>query len=173
MMHRYEHSGAVSGLQRTREMTLNDAHIFIHENQIKEQITQIINFILEVYKDFDITEYSFNLSTRDVLNKNKYFDNDLIWKKSESILREILIDNKIPFKEVQGDAAFYGPKLDIQVLTALNNEETLSTIQLDFLLPQNFNLSFVGPDNKKITPIVIHRAIISTLERFISYLMEK
>ncbi|WP_284928133.1 threonine--tRNA ligase [Candidatus Phytoplasma sp. AldY-WA1] len=173
MMHRYEHSGAVSGLQRTREMTLNDAHIFIHEEQIKEQITQIINFILEVYKDFDITEYSFNLSTRDVLNKNKYFDNDLIWKKSESILREILIENKIPFKEVQGDAAFYGPKLDIQVLTALKNEETLSTIQLDFLLPKNFNLSFIGPDNKKITPIVIHRAIISTLERFISYLMEK
>ncbi|MDC9031900.1 threonine--tRNA ligase [Columbia Basin potato purple top phytoplasma] len=173
MMHRYEHSGAVSGLQRTREMTLNDAHIFIHEEQIKEQITQIIQFILEVYKDFEITKYNFNLSTRDILNKDKYFDNDLIWDKSETFLREILKENNISYKEVPGDAAFYGPKLDIQVLTALENEETLSTIQLDFLLPQKFNLKYIGRDNKEYTPIVIHRAIISTLERFISYLIEK
>ncbi|MGM1459004.1 MAG: threonine--tRNA ligase, partial [Columbia Basin potato purple top phytoplasma] len=173
MMHRYEHSGAVSGLQRTREMTLNDAHIFINEEQIKEQITQIIQFVLEVYKDFDITKYNFNLSTRDILNKDKYFDNDLIWDKSETFLREILKENNISYKEVLGDAAFYGPKLDIQVLTALQNEETLSTIQLDFLLPQKFNLKYIGSDNKEYTPIVIHRAIISTLERFISYLIEQ
>ncbi|WP_341266463.1 threonine--tRNA ligase [Candidatus Phytoplasma fraxini] len=173
MMHRFEHSGAVSGLQRTRGMTLNDAHIFVSEGQIKEQIIQIIQLILEVYKDFEITDYSFNLSTRDILNKNKYFDNDLIWDKSETFLREILKENNITYKEVPGDAAFYGPKLDIQILTALHNEETLSTIQLDFLLPQKFNLTYIGPDHKKHFPIVIHRSIISTLERFISYLLEK
>lgn len=173
MMHRYEHSGAVSGLQRTREMTLNDAHIFIDQNQIKEQFSEIIKFILEVYKDFDIKEYNFNLSTRDKTNKHKYFDDDIIWEKSESLLKEILKELNIPFKEVKGDAAFYGPKLDIQVLTALKNEETLSTIQLDFLLPKKFNLTYIGTDNKEHHPILIHRAIISTLERFISYLIEK
>ncbi|WP_323847848.1 MAG: threonine--tRNA ligase [Phytoplasma sp.] len=173
MMHRFEHSGAVAGLQRTREMTLNDAHIFIEEGQIQEQIIQIIKLILEVYKDFDITDYSFNLSTRDILNKNKYFDNDLMWFKSESFLREILQENNINYKEVTGDAAFYGPKIDIQILTALKNEETLSTIQLDFLLPQKFNLTYIGPDNKEHFPIVIHRGVVSTLERFVSYLLEK
>ncbi|MDV3196352.1 MAG: threonine--tRNA ligase, partial [Candidatus Phytoplasma stylosanthis] len=173
MMHRYEHSGAVSGLQRTREMTLNDAHIFINKNQIKEQFKEIIDFILEVYKDFDINEYSFNLSTRDIKNKYKYFNDDLIWNKSESLLKEILSELKIKYTIKPGDAAFYGPKIDIQVLTALKNEETLSTIQLDFLLPQKFDLNYIGPDNKEHHPILIHRAIISTLERFISYLIEK
>ncbi|WP_370431201.1 threonine--tRNA ligase ['Camptotheca acuminata' phytoplasma] len=173
MMHRYEHSGAVSGLQRTREMTLNDAHIFITQEQIKEQFSEIIQLILEVYKDFDITEYSFNLSIRDIQNKNKYFGNDEIWEKSESLLREILEESNIKYKEVQGDAAFYGPKLDIQVLTAAKNEETLSTIQLDFLLPQRFGLTYIDSDNKERTPILIHRAVISTLERFVSFFIEK
>ncbi|MBP3059329.1 threonine--tRNA ligase [Texas Phoenix palm phytoplasma] len=173
IMHRYEHSGAVSGLQRTRAMTLNDAHIFITENQIENEIIKIINFILEVYKDFNITEYYFNLSTRDINNKKKYFDNEIIWQKSESILKNILTELKIPYKESVGDAAFYGPKIDIQVLTALNNEETLSTIQLDFLLPKKFNLTYVGSDNKEYNPILIHRAIISTLERFMAFLIEK
>nr|ACJ46005.1 threonyl tRNA synthetase [Palm lethal yellowing phytoplasma] len=173
MMHRYEHSGAVSGLQRTRAMTLNDAHIFITENQIENEIIKIINFIFEVYKDFNITEYYFNLSTRDVNNKKKYFENELIWQRSEFILKNILTELKIPFKESVGDAAFYGPKIDIQVLTALNNEETLSTVQLDFLLPKKFNLTYVGSDNKEHNPILIHRAIISTLERFVAFLIEK
>ncbi|WBL31342.1 threonine--tRNA ligase [Candidatus Phytoplasma sacchari] len=173
MMHRYEHSGAVSGLQRTREMTLNDAHIFLTEEQIKEEFTNIISLILEVYNDFNIKEYFFNLSTRDIINKNKYFNDDLMWDKAESILREILENLKINFKEKKGDAAFYGPKLDIQVLTALGNEETLSTVQLDFLLPKRFNLSYIGKDNKEHSLIVIHRAIISTMERFVSFLIEK
>ncbi|TVY12447.1 threonine--tRNA ligase [Candidatus Phytoplasma pini] len=173
MMHRYEHSGAIMGLQRTREMTLNDAHIFITENQIQETICQIIDLILEVYKDFNIKEYHFNLSTRDIQNKDKYFSNDLIWDKSENILRNILKDSKIFYKESMGDAAFYGAKLDIQVLNALGHEETLSTIQLDFLLPERFNLSYIGSDNKRHTPVLIHRAVVSTMERFISYLIEK
>ncbi|WIA07694.1 MAG: threonyl-tRNA synthetase [Candidatus Phytoplasma cynodontis] len=172
MMHRYEHSGAVSGLQRTREMTLNDAHIFLNEKQIKEEFSKIIFFILEVYKDFNIKEYHFNLSTRDKKNKNKYFDDDLMWNKAESIIKEIMYNLDIPFKESKGDAAFYGPKLDIQVNTALGNEETLSTIQLDFLLPKRFNLSYIGSDNKEHGLIIIHRAIISTMERFIAFLIE-
>ncbi|WCA22277.1 threonine--tRNA ligase [Candidatus Phytoplasma oryzae] len=173
MMHRYEHSGAVSGLQRTREMTLNDAHIFLTEEQIKEEFTDIINLILEVYNDFGIKEYFFNLSTRDEQNKNKYFDDDFMWDKAESILRKILNDLNISFKEQKGDAAFYGPKLDIQVLTALGNEETLSTIQLDFLLPRKFNLTYIGKDGKEHGLIVIHRAIISTMERFVAFLIEQ
>ncbi|KXT29301.1 threonine--tRNA ligase [Candidatus Phytoplasma oryzae] len=173
MMHRYEHSGAVSGLQRTREMTLNDAHIFLTETQIKEEFINIISLILEVYKDFNIKQYFFNLSTRDVNNKHKYFNDDLMWDKAESILKEILKKQNISFQEKVGEAAFYGPKLDIQVLTALGNEETLSTIQLDFLLPKRFNLSFIGEDNQLHDLIVIHRAIISTMERFVAFLIEQ
>jgi threonyl-tRNA synthetase len=173
MMHRYEHSGAVSGLQRVREMTLNDAHIFITQKQIKTEFIKIMNLIFEVYKDFNITNYFFNLSTRDPKNKDKYFNDDEMWHKSESILKEILNNLNIKYKEKKGDAAFYGPKLDVQVLTALDNEETLSTIQLDFLLPQRFNLTYVGEDSKEHIPIVIHRAVISTIERFVAYLIEQ
>ncbi|MDW3617870.1 MAG: threonine--tRNA ligase [Candidatus Phytoplasma pruni] len=173
MMHRYEHSGAVSGLQRVREMTLNDAHIFITQEQIKTEFVKIMNLIFEVYKDFNITDYFFNLSIRDPENKDKYFDDDNMWHKSESILKEILNGLSIKYKEQKGDAAFYGPKLDVQVLTALGNEETLSTIQLDFLLPQRFNLTYIGEDSKEHAPIVIHRAVISTVERFLAYLIEQ
>ncbi|MDV3198070.1 MAG: threonine--tRNA ligase [Vigna little leaf phytoplasma] len=173
MMHRYEHSGAIAGLQRVREMTLNDAHIFITEDQIKEEFIKIINLILEVYKDFDITEYYFNLSTRDINNKNKYFNDDYMWHKAESILKNILKELNLEYKEIMGDAAFYGPKLDVQVLTALGHEQTLSSVQLDFLLPQRFNLNYIGKDNTKHHPILIHRAIISTMERFVAYLIEK
>jgi threonyl-tRNA synthetase len=173
MMHRYEHSGAVSGLQRTREMTLNDAHIFLKEEQIKEEFKKIIFLILEVYKDFGIKDYFFNLSTRDIKKKNKYFDDDIMWQKAESYLKEILCFLNIPFKEKIGDAAFYGPKIDIQVLTALGHEETLSTIQLDFLLPKRFQLNYIGEDGKEHGLIIIHRAIVSTMERFVAFLIEQ
>ncbi|KND62546.1 threonine--tRNA ligase [Candidatus Phytoplasma phoenicium] len=173
MMHRYENSGAVAGLQRAREMTLNDAHIFVQENQIQKEIIKIINLIVEVYKDFNITEYFFNLSTRDLNNKKKYLRDDEIWNKSELTLKNILKDLNISFQEKIGDAAFYGPKIDVQVLNALGHEQTLSTIQLDFLLPKRFDLTYIGADNLKHHPILIHRAIISTMERFIAYLIEK
>ncbi|PQP79145.1 threonine--tRNA ligase, partial [Candidatus Phytoplasma phoenicium] len=173
MMHRYENSGAVAGLQRVREMTLNDAHIFVKEDQIQKEFIKIINLILEVYKDFNITEYYFNLSTRDVENKKKYLRDDEMWEKSELILKNILKDLKLPYQEKIGDAAFYGPKIDVQVLNALGHEQTLSTIQLDCLLPKRFDLTYIGTDNVKYHPILIHRAIVSTMERFVAYLIEK
>ncbi|MDO8168063.1 threonine--tRNA ligase [Candidatus Phytoplasma melaleucae] len=173
MMHRYEHSGTVSGLQRVREMTLNDAHIFIAEQQIKEEFTKIINLIKEVYEDFNIKDYSFNLSTRDPNNKEKYFNDNDMWQRSETILRKILDNLNIKYQEKIGDAAFYGPKLDVQILTALGHEETLSTVQLDFLLPKKFNLTYIDQNNQRKNPVIIHRAIISTIERFIAHLIEK
>ncbi|MBP5836084.1 threonine--tRNA ligase [Candidatus Phytoplasma meliae] len=173
MMHRFEKSGAVSGLQRVREMTLNDAHVFVRPDQIKVEIKKIINLILEVYRDFNILNYEFRLSYRDPQDKTKYFNDDLMWQTSEHILKEIIEELHLPFKEAVGEAAFYGPKLDVQVLTALGNEETLSTIQLDFLLPQKFDLTFIGTDNKHHRPVVIHRAVVSTMERFLSHLLEE
>ncbi|MBS2126255.1 threonine--tRNA ligase ['Fragaria x ananassa' phyllody phytoplasma] len=173
MMHRFEKSGAVSGLQRVRGMTLNDAHVFVRPDQIKTEIKKIINLILEVYRDFNIVNYEFRLSYRDPQDKNKYFNDDLMWQNSEKILKEIIEELHLPFKEAVGEAAFYGPKLDVQVLTALGNEETLSTIQLDFLLPQKFDLTFIGTDNKHYRPVVIHRAVVSTIERFLSHLLEE
>lgn len=135
-MHRYEKSGALSGLQRVREMTLNDAHVFVRPDQIKEEFRRVINLILEVYKDFNITDYRFRLSLRDPENKEKYFDDDEMWKKAEGMLRETLDEMEIDYYEAIGEAAFYGPKLDVQVKTAIGLEETLSTVQLDFLLPE-------------------------------------
>ncbi|CAP18352.1 Threonyl-tRNA synthetase [Candidatus Phytoplasma mali] len=173
MMHRLEKSGAVSGLERVREMTLNDAHIFIRTDQIKEEFKKIVNFIQEVYRDFDINNYIFRLSYRDPLDKKKYFNDDEMWNKAENILKEIMLELKLNFTEVQGEAAFYGPKLDVQVLTALGHEETLSSVQIDFLLPKRFNLTYVGEDGKKYSPILIHRCIVSTMERFFSYLLER
>lgn len=174
MMHRYEKSGALSGLQRVREMTLNDAHIFVRPDQIKDEFKRTAKLLLEVYKDFSITEYTFRLSYRDPKNTEKYFNDDQMWQKAESMLKEAMDDLGLPYYEAIGEAAFYGPKLDVQVKTALGNEETLSTIQLDFLLPERFDLTYVGEDGKNIyRPVVIHRGIVSTMERFVAYLIEE
>lgn len=173
-MHRYEKSGSLSGLQRVREMTLNDAHVFVRPDQIKEEFRRVINLILEVYKDFNITDYRFRLSLRDPENKEKYFDDDEMWKKAEGMLRETLDEMEIDYYEAIGEAAFYGPKLDVQVKTAIGLEETLSTVQLDFLLPEKFDLTYVGEDGQDIhRPVVIHRGVVSTMERFIAYLIEE
>ncbi|CCP88141.1 threonine--tRNA ligase [Candidatus Phytoplasma solani] len=173
MMHRFEKSGAVSGLQRVREMTLNDAHIFVTPDQIKVEMKKSINLIIEVYRDFGIKNYEFRLSYRDSKDKEKYFPDDDMWKNAEHILKTTVEELNLPFKEAIGEAAFYGPKLDVQVLTALGNEETLSTIQLDFLLPQKFDLTYIDTNNKHLRPVVIHRAIVSTMERFLAHLIEE
>lgn len=174
MMHRYEKSGALSGLQRVREMTLNDAHVFVRPDQIKEEFNRVVTLMLEVYKDFDITDYSLRLSYRDPEDTEKYFDDDKMWNEAESMLKEAMDEMELDYVEAEGEAAFYGPKLDVQVKTALGNEETLSTIQLDFLLPERFDLTYVGEDGMDDhRPVVIHRGIVSTMERFVAYLTER
>lgn len=174
MMHRYEKSGALSGLQRVREMTLNDAHIFVAPNQIKEEFRRVLDLLLHVYEDFKITDYKFRLSYRDPLNKEKYFDDDQMWETAEKMLKEAMDEVSVSYFEAYGEAAFYGPKLDVQVKTALGMEETLSTIQIDFLLPRKFELTYVGEDGRNDhTPVVIHRGIVSTMERFVAYLIEE
>ncbi len=174
MMHRYEKSGTLSGLQRVREMTLNDAHIFVRPDQIKNEFKKVLNFMLEVYKDFNITDYKFRLSYRDPENKKKYYDDDDMWEKAQNMLKNAMDEMQLEYFEATGEAAFYGPKLDVQVKTAMGLEETLSTVQLDFLLPERFNLTYVGEDGQNIhRPVVIHRGIISTMERFTSYLIEE
>jgi threonyl-tRNA synthetase len=174
MMHRYEKSGALSGLQRVREMTLNDAHIFARPDQIKDEFMRVVHLIIEVYKDFNITDYSFRLSYRDPQNKEKYFDDDQMWQRAEKQIKDVMDEMQLPYKEAIGEAAFYGPKLDIQVRTALGMEETLSTVQLDFLLPERFDLTYVGEDGKNNhRPVVIHRGVVSTMERFVAYLIEE
>ncbi|MGG7619652.1 threonine--tRNA ligase [Bacillus coreaensis] len=172
-MHRYEMSGALSGLQRVRGMTLNDAHIFVRPDQIKEEFKRVVGLVLEVYKDFNINDYSFRLSYRDPEDKEKYFDDDQMWEKAQSMLKEAMDDLGLDYFEAEGEAAFYGPKLDVQVKTALGKEETLSTVQLDFLLPERFDLSYVGEDGKQHRPVVIHRGVVSTMERFVAFLIEE
>ena len=174
MMHRYEKSGALSGLQRVREMTLNDAHIFVRPDQIKDEFKRVVNLVEDVYKDFNITDYRFRLSYRDPENKEKYFDDDEMWEKAQSMLKEAMDDLGLEYFEATGEAAFYGPKLDIQFKTAIGIEETMSTIQLDFLLPERFDLTYVGEDGQDIhRPVVIHRGVVSTMERFVAYLIEE
>ncbi|WP_251549512.1 threonine--tRNA ligase [Neobacillus muris] len=172
-MHRYEMSGALSGLQRVRGMTLNDAHIFVRPDQIKEEFQRVVNLIMDVYKDFDIKDYSFRLSYRDPQDKEKYFDDDAMWEKAQSMLKEAMDDLGLEYFEAEGEAAFYGPKLDVQVRTALGKDETLSTVQLDFLLPERFDLTYVGEDGKPHRPVVVHRGVVSTMERFVAYLIEE
>ncbi|CAI9389327.1 threonine--tRNA ligase [Niallia sp. Sow4_A1] len=172
-MHRYEMSGALSGLQRVRGMTLNDAHIFVRPDQIKDEFKRVVNLVLEVYKDFDITDYSFRLSYRDPADTEKYFDDDEMWDKAQSMLKGAMDDLGLDYFEAEGEAAFYGPKLDVQVKTALGKDETLSTVQLDFLLPERFDLTYVGEDGKQHRPVVIHRGVVSTMERFIAFLIEE
>lgn len=171
-MHRYEMSGALTGLHRVRAMTLNDAHIFCRPDQIKEEFSRVIQLIRKVYEDFGITDYRFRLSYRDPKDTEKYFPNDEMWEMSQRMLREVVEELELPFFEAEGEAAFYGPKLDVQIRTALKKEETLSTAQLDFLLPERFELEYVGEDGQKHRPVVIHRGIISTMERMVAYLLE-
>lgn len=174
MMHRYEKSGALSGLQRVREMTLNDAHVFVRPDQIKEEFNRVMHLLLEVYKDFEIEDFHFRLSYRDPQDTEKYFDDDAMWENAEAMLKEAMDELELDYVEAEGEAAFYGPKVDVQVKTALGNEETLSTVQLDFLLPERFDLTYVGEDGKdNHRPVVIHRGIVSTMERFVAYLIER
>ncbi|BDG37065.1 threonine--tRNA ligase [Saccharococcus caldoxylosilyticus] len=172
-MHRYEMSGALSGLQRVRGMTLNDAHIFVRPDQIKDEFKRVVNLILEVYKDFGLNDYSFRLSYRDPHDKEKYYDDDEMWEKAQRMLREAMDELGLEYYEAEGEAAFYGPKLDVQVRTALGKDETLSTVQLDFLLPERFDLTYIGEDGKPHRPVVIHRGVVSTMERFVAFLIEE
>ncbi|HFQ2425887.1 TPA: threonine--tRNA ligase [Staphylococcus aureus] len=172
-MHRYEASGAVSGLQRVRGMTLNDSHIFVRPDQIKEEFKRVVNMIIDVYKDFGFEDYSFRLSYRDPEDKEKYFDDDDMWNKAENMLKEAVDELGLSYEEAIGEAAFYGPKLDVQVKTAMGKEETLSTAQLDFLLPERFDLTYIGQDGEHHRPVVIHRGVVSTMERFVAFLTEE
>ena len=170
---RYEDSGAVCGLERVREMCQNDAHLFVRPDQIKEEFGKVVELILAVYKDFGFKDYSFRLSLRDKNDKTKYFDDDKMWEDAESQLREILVELGVDFYEAEGEAAFYGPKLDVQLKSAVGHDVTVSTCQLDFLLPQRFELEYVGEDGEKHRPVVIHRAILGTMDRFMCFLIEE
>ena len=173
LMHRFEASGAVSGLQRVRGMTLNDAHVFVRPDQIKDEFKRVVQLIIDVYKDFQFENYSFRLSYRDPEDKEKYFDDDEMWDNAESMLKEAADEMGLDYVEALDEAAFYGPKLDVQVKTALGHDDTLSTVQLDFLLPERFDLNYVGSDGSLHRPVVIHRGIVSTMERFVAYLTEE
>ena len=173
---RYEASGSVCGLERVREMCQNDAHLFVRPDQIKEEVGRVLNLIKEVYqKDFGFpaSNFQYRLSLRDKKNKEKYIDNDEMWETAESQLREILTELGIDFYEAEGEAAFYGPKIDIQIKTALNHDVTIPTCQLDFALPERFELTYIGEDGKEHRPVVIHRAILGSSDRFISFLIEE
>ena len=170
---RYENSGAVCGLERVREMCQNDAHLFVRPDQIKEEFGKVVQLILSVYKDFGFKDYSFRLSLRDKNNKEKYFDDDEMWETAENQLREILTELNLNFYEAEGEAAFYGPKLDVQIKTAVGHDVTISTCQLDFLLPQRFKLEYIGKDGEAHRPVVIHRAILGTFDRFLAFLIEE
>ena len=170
---RYEDSGTVCGIERVREMCQNDAHLFVRPDQIKDEVGKVVKLILDVYKDFGFKDYKFRLSLRDKNDKHKYFDDDEMWDKAESQLREILIELGLDFYEAEGEAAFYGPKLDVQLKSAIGHDVTVSTCQLDFLLPQRFELEYIGEDGKAHRPVVIHRAILGTLDRFMAFLIEE
>ena len=173
---RYEDSGSVCGLERVRQMCQNDAHLFVRPDQIKEEVGKVLSLIKEVYQEdfgFQASAFSYRLSLRDKNNKEKYIDNDEMWETAESQLREILKELNIDFYEAEGEAAFYGPKIDIQIKTALNHDVTIPTCQLDFALPERFELEYIGEDGEKHRPVVIHRAILGSSDRFISFLLEE
>ncbi len=170
---RFEASGALTGIERARAFTQNDSHIFCRPDQIADEIKNVTKLILDVYHDFGFEKYSFRLSLRDPANKEKYFGHDELWEKSESELREVLKEMNVPFYEAEGEAAFYGPKIDVQVRSALGHDVTLSTIQLDYQLPERFELEYVDRDQEKKRPVVIHRAILGSLDRFIAFLLEE
>ena len=170
---RFEASGAVCGIERVRTFCQNDAHLFVRPDQIGEEFGKVVRLILDVYKDFGIEPDSFRLSLRDKEDKEKYFDDDEMWDKAENMLRKVLDDLHINYKEAKGEAAFYGPKLDVQIKSAIGHELTLSTCQLDFLLPERFDLTYIDSDGGKKRPVVLHRAILGSIDRFIAYLLEK
>ena len=170
---RYEDSGSVCGIERVRQMCQNDAHLFVRPDQIKEEVAKVVKLILDVYKDFGFKDYAFRLSLRDKNDKHKYFDDDEMWEKAEGELREILTELGLDFYEAEGEAAFYGPKLDVQLKSAIGHDVTVSTCQLDFLLPQRFELEYIGEDGKAHRPVVIHRAILGSLDRFMAFLIEE
>ncbi len=173
---RYEAAGACKGLERVRAMTQNDSHIFCRPDQVEEEFKNVVNLIMEVYKDFnvDVNKFQFRLSLRDKNSKtNKYFDDDEMWEKAESALRKVLTDMKLDFFEAKDEAAFYGPKLDVLVKPAVGPAVTIPTVQLDFLLPRNFELSYIDENGEKQTPVVIHRAILGSIDRFMAFLLEE
>ena len=170
---RFEASGALTGIERARAFTQNDSHIFCRPDQITQEFKNVAHLILDVYKDFGFKDYSFRLSLRDKNNKEKYFGNDELWEKSENELREVLKEMNVEFYEAEGEAAFYGPKLDVQVKSALGHDVTLSTIQLDYQLPERFELTYVDENGDKVRPVVIHRAILGSLDRFVAFLLEE
>ncbi len=171
---RYENSGAVCGLERVRQMCQNDAHIFVRPDQIKEEIGNVLRLIFSVWKtDFGFDRFEVRLSLRDKENKEKYIDNDEMWDTAESQLREILTELKIDFYEAKGEAAFYGPKIDIQIKSALMHDVTIPTCQLDFALPERFDLTYIGKDGNEHRPVVIHRAVLGSSDRFIAFLLEE
>ena len=170
---RFEASGALTGIERSRAFTQNDSHIFCTPDQIADEIKNVTNLILEVYRDFGFGEYLFRLSLRDPKNTEKYFGNDELWEKSEAQLREVLKEMGVNYYEAEGEAAFYGPKIDVQVKSAIGHEVTLSTIQLDYQLPERFELEYVASDAQKKRPVVIHRAILGSLDRFVAFLLEE
>jgi threonyl-tRNA synthetase len=170
---RYEASGAVKGIERGRHFCQNDAHIFVTPEQIKDEFKLVVDLILDTYKDFNITDYRFVLSLRDPLDKEKYHQDDEMWNKAENELREVLNELDIDYTEEIGEAAFYGPKLDVNVKPAVGNEYTISTCQLDFCLPAKFDLKYVDKDGSKKTPVVLHRAILGSIDRFMAYILEE
>ena len=170
---RFEASGALTGIERARAFTQNDSHIFCTPDMIKDEIKGVTKLILDVYKDFGFENYSFRLSLRDPENKDKYFGHDELWEKSEAQLREVLKEMDVPFYEALGEAAFYGPKIDVQVKSAIGHDVTLSTIQLDYQLPERFELEYISKDGSRQRPVVIHRAILGSLDRFIAFLLEE
>jgi threonyl-tRNA synthetase len=171
-MYRYEKSGVVGGLSRVRCMTLNDAHLFVRPDQIQQEIGGVLNLMKKAYADLGIGDYRFRLSKHDPADKVKYVDNPSMWAKGEATLRAALQEHGLPFFEADGEAAFYGPKIDVQVKDMLGREETLSTIQLDEHLPNQFHLEFKDSDDTQKRPVMIHRGVISTMERMMAYLIE-
>jgi threonyl-tRNA synthetase len=171
-MYRFERSGVLSGLSRVRCMTLNDAHIFCTPEQIKQEFSNVMRLVERAYRDLGITQYSYRLSLRDPANKEKYVDNDAMWELGEQVLRDAMNGLGLKYREARGEAAFYGPKVDIQLADVMGHEETYSTIQVDFHLPNQFELEYTGADGNKHRPVMIHRGVISTMERMTSYLIE-
>ena len=170
---RYEASGTLKGIERGRHFCQNDAHLFVTPEQIKDEFSKVVDLIFDTYKDFGITDYRCVLSLRDPADKEKYHDDDEMWNTAENALREVLNELHLDYTEEIGEAAFYGPKLDVNVKPAVGAEYTLSTCQLDFCLPAKFNLVYVDKDNQERTPVVIHRAILGSLDRFMAYLIEE
>ena len=170
---RFEASGTLKGIERVRTFCQNDAHLFVTHEQIESEFKSVVDLILQVYKELNITDYHFELSLRDPADKVKYYPDDEMWNNAETTLRQVLNDIGIEYEEKIGEAAFYGPKLDVQVKPAVGNEYTLSTCQLDFCLPMRFNLSYIDKDGEKKTPVVLHRAILGSIDRFIAYYLEE